>query len=119
MEIPNAVRVGDAVQILDTTGHHHMALVTAVWGTFYPGETWTEEEATNHLNSSQYYDDKPEQKAEQIATLIGSAHTIPCINVVYLSGDESKTDSYGRQLERDMTSVQHRSATTAPGRYWF
>jgi hypothetical protein len=44
----------------------------------------------------------------------------PCINVVYVSSDESKRDPYGQQLER-MSSLQHISATTnmpRPGRYW-
>ncbi len=41
----------------------------------------------------------------------------PCINVVYVSKDESKTDTYGRQIERD-TSVPHRSSQTAPGNWW-
>jgi len=41
----------------------------------------------------------------------------PCINIVYVSKDETKTDSYGRQIERD-TSVPHRSSQTAPGNWW-
>ncbi len=41
----------------------------------------------------------------------------PCINVVYVSKDETKTDTYGRQIERD-TSVPHRSSQTAPGNWW-
>ncbi len=41
----------------------------------------------------------------------------PCINVVYVSKDDAKTDSYGRQIERD-TSVPHRSSQTAPGNWW-
>lgn len=31
---------------------------------------------------------------------------IPCVNLVYVSLDESKTDPYGRQVERK-TSVPH------------
>ncbi len=46
---------------------------------------------------------------------------VPCINVVYISGDRSKTDSYGRQIERS-TSLQHLSqgpnGMPRPGRYW-
>lgn len=46
---------------------------------------------------------------------------IPCINVVYVSGEESKKDPFGRQLER-MSSLQHLvqgpSQMPRPGRYW-
>ncbi len=45
----------------------------------------------------------------------------PCINVVYVSGDDAETDPYGRQVKR-MTSVQHYSQgpdkMPRPGRYW-
>lgn len=40
-----------------------------------------------------------------------------CINVVFVSNDESKTDSYGRQIERQ-TSLSHRSVTPAHGQYF-
>lgn len=40
-----------------------------------------------------------------------------CINVVYLSSDETKRDSYGRQIEH-ATSVQKQSEFTAHGRYF-
>lgn len=46
---------------------------------------------------------------------------VPCINAVYISADEAKTDGYGRQLER-LSSLQHYSQgpdnMPAPGRYW-
>lgn len=44
----------------------------------------------------------------------------PCINVAYVSSDESKRDPYGQQLER-LSSLQHESATAnmpRPGRFW-
>lgn len=45
----------------------------------------------------------------------------PCINVVYVSGEEAKRDPFGRQLER-MSSLQHLtqgpSQMPRPGRYW-
>jgi hypothetical protein len=34
-----------------------------------------------------------------------------CINVVFVCGDESKTDAYGRQIERE-TSVSRYNATS-------
>lgn len=50
--------------------------------------------------------------------LVLAVHGPDCINVVYLSSDEAKRDSYGRQIERD-SSVQRKSDVTAPnGRYF-
>jgi len=43
---------------------------------------------------------------------------MPTVNVAFFSIDPSKTDQYGRQLERE-SSVPHKSNTDAPGRYWF
>jgi hypothetical protein len=42
----------------------------------------------------------------------------PSINVVYVTDDEAKTDSYGRQIERS-TSVVHQSNQAAHGMYWY
>jgi len=41
----------------------------------------------------------------------------PGCNVVFVSGDGSKTDPYGRQLER-ATSVVHKGKQPAHGNYW-
>ena len=40
-----------------------------------------------------------------------------CINLVLVSTDGDKQDTYGRQIERE-TSVQHVSATDVHGNYW-
>lgn len=46
----------------------------------------------------------------------------PCINVVYVSTDAGKSDSYGRQIERDLCSLQHLAEgpnqMPKPGRYY-
>lgn len=39
------------------------------------------------------------------------------VNVVCCSSDESKSDSYGRQIER-YTSIPHKESQAAPGNYW-
>ena len=41
----------------------------------------------------------------------------PSVNVVLVSLDSDKTDSYGRQIERD-SSVPHATAQPAMGNYW-
>jgi hypothetical protein len=85
-------RVSEGQEILygDHTGVEHDALCTAVWG-------WKQDEVG-------------------FATF-GEDDSPPCVNVVYVSKDESKTDDYGRQIERD-TSVPHRSAQPAHGNWW-
>lgn len=40
-----------------------------------------------------------------------------CVNFVFISGDENKKDSYGRQIEHK-TSMQHVSKAGAYGFYW-
>lgn len=46
---------------------------------------------------------------------------VPCINAVWVSGDDTKRDPYGRQLERT-SSLQHYSQgpnrMPTPGRFW-
>ncbi len=44
--------------------------------------------------------------------------TLPSLNLVVVSEDATKTDPYGRQLER-FTSVVHKSKQAAPGFYWY
>ena len=41
-----------------------------------------------------------------------------CVNVVYVSKDPNKRDTYGQQKEH-LSSCSHRDSTPAPGRYWF
>ena len=48
--------------------------------------------------------------------LVTAWHGTSCINVVYVSKDPQKTDSYGRQLDR-ATSVSHMSQN-AYGMFW-
>ncbi len=42
----------------------------------------------------------------------------PTINVLFVTGDASKRDQYGDQIER-YSSTSHKLNTTAPGRYWY
>ena len=39
------------------------------------------------------------------------------VNLVFVSGDSSRTDGCGRQTER-ATSVPHKQAAASPGYYW-
>lgn len=40
-----------------------------------------------------------------------------CINLVFVSGDETKRDSYGRQIER-RTSCSYKDLMNVHGYYW-
>lgn len=40
-----------------------------------------------------------------------------CINLVYVSEDDARTDTYGRQIERQSSCI-HRSLSQAHGNYW-
>ena len=48
---------------------------------------------------------------------VGSPDDDKSVNVVWVVGDESQTDSYGRQIAR-ATSVVNEARQAAPGLYW-
>lgn len=55
--------------------------------------------------------------AGQHNALVTAVWSQNCINVVIVSTDKNREDSYGRQIERE-TSVCHKSQTTVHGRYF-
>lgn len=83
------LEVGSNVIYTDEHFADHVALVTAIWGQ----PDWRE-----HCI-------EPNQAC------------VPCINLVYVSGDNTKDDPYGRQIERS-TSVVHASSQPAGGACW-
>ncbi len=42
----------------------------------------------------------------------------PCVNLSFVSGDESAQDQYGRQMIRDKTSISHYGQYVASGFFW-
>jgi hypothetical protein len=106
--------VGDHVRYVDEHGVPVEALVTCVHGRFFDGPTWTEEDVR-----ATYTRNDEAELAGLIERLVGQPvmAMIPCINVVYVSPDTAKRDPYGTQIER-ASSVQHKTQTTAHGRYW-
>lgn len=86
-------QVGEAVKVVTTDYVETFALVTAVHGTGY-------------------------------SMPVGDGETewrMPLINVVYVSPDARKSDSWGRQIERDLCSLGHKDGTKGmpkPGRYY-
>ena len=49
--------------------------------------------------------------------VVNAVWSPPMVNLVYVSSDESRTDVYGRQIER-ATSCTHKSKTQVHGMYW-
>lgn len=119
--------VGDAVIVYDEHRKRHDGLITAIHG-------WTTKEQRDQqiANTVAGYEtqmaeaESDEGKARIQEWIDGSKRTLEipfspsAINAVYLSSDESKSDPYGRQVER-LSSLQHKSGTTNmvnPGRYY-
>lgn len=116
------IKVGEHVTYVDEVAVPHQALVTAVHGEFYESDSWTQgdiDAMTERIATAGKYDeDRTKELKANYSTMLGKPHTIPSINVVYVSSDKSQTDSYGRQIVRQ-TSTVHQSGQTAHGRYWF
>src|SRR6266540_3437971 len=122
------VNVGEAVRVCDENRKWHDGLVTAIHG-------WTtEEQRSEHVDrqiaSYKRELDDPKSSDElkgrlhewiEAAERMRTAPMVPsCINVVYVSSNEDKTDPNGRQIER-LCSLQHESAVqnmTVPGRFY-
>lgn len=65
-----------------------------------------------------YVDEVAVEHEALVTAVFGNGqYGAPSVNVVYVSGDESQHDPYGRQIARQ-TSCVHRSQQAAPGRYW-
>jgi hypothetical protein len=108
------VKVGSHVVVVDSTAKHHDALVTAIHG--HMTKEAREKDVRSQMEKPDSYYAANTERAE---LFINGPHMIPSINAVYVTDDESKTDPYGRQIERKMTSVPHRSTQTAHGYYWY
>lgn len=52
-----------------------------------------------------------------VTAVWGNPDDNPSLNLVYVSADETKTDQYGRQIERK-TSIVHESRQGAHGNFW-
>ena len=63
------------------------------------------------------YADEYGEKVNALVTAVHGSGDSPSINLVFVTEDEAKVDSYGRQIDR-ATSVVHHSNQAAHGRYW-
>lgn len=89
MEKPREPKVGDAVIFFDTLRRECPALLTAVHGEVSGGPV----------------EGHPDQ----------SWHT-PCVNLVYVTPEEGKTDSWGRQTDHASSCVH--ACDQRVGYYW-
>jgi hypothetical protein len=58
-----------------------------------------------------------DSRGNPLDALVTAWHSETCINVVFVSSDELRRDNYGRQIEREPTSVCHVSQNPH-GNYW-
>lgn len=49
---------------------------------------------------------------------IAIADQMPCVNLLYVSGDENRQDNYGRQVERVSSAVHKSMNGGVHGNYW-
>lgn len=56
-------------------------------------------------------------KGREFNALVTVVYSKGCVNAVFVSGDESEQDSYGRQIKRTATCM-HKSMVPAHGNYW-
>ena len=90
------IKVGDPIEFVDQQGRSHAALVTEVHGTY-----------GHSCGTLPKHDEEGET--------VWGGH--PPINVLYVTKEEGKRDSWGAQIERS-SSVVHREHQGASGLYW-
>ena len=88
------LKVGEAVEFVDSVGQSHSALVTEVHGVY------------GHSCGTCKRQDGSDYDAGQ-----------PSVNLLWVSGDETKRDGHGRQIERE-SSVVFRDHQGAHGMFW-
>lgn len=87
-------KIGDVVIFFDQFGMEHNALLTNVFG---------------ERRITTFKEEGKETVTEQV--------TNPCVNVLLVSPDKQREDSYGRQIERQ-TSCSHYSSSSAWGNFY-
>jgi hypothetical protein len=91
MEKPREPKVGDAVIFFDELRRELNALITAVHGEVSGGPV----------------EGHPDQK-----------WYVPCINLVFVTPEKGKTDSWGRQTGHNSSCVHVSSYLQPVGNYW-
>jgi hypothetical protein len=100
-------RVGDVVIFHDGSGKARNALLKAVWD---QSRSVTDDEGNFVVDEKGVYVTEPSFASDDLTEL-------PCVNLVYVSGDPSREDGCGRQTQIE-TSVVHKSHQAVHGNYW-
>ena len=102
------LRIGQKVVYHDPRSRAHDALITAIHGgtpVEPPAEAFTTP------------DENGKFATEASTVLVPVAGWIPCVNLLWVSSDPKRQDSYGRQTERE-SSVVHATSSGVHGAYW-
>lgn len=102
-------RVRDVVVYHDGSGKEHNALLKAVWD---QSQSVTDDEGNLVTDEKGVYVTKPMFASDDLTEL-------PCVNLVYVSGDPDRQDNCGRQTQIE-TSVVHKDQGQGAvhGNYW-
>lgn len=95
---------GVPIIFVDPHGIHRNALVT-IWHCTDDREAWM---AAQQVNRDSWAKQEPPVQVPLNET---------CCNLVWVSSDAKRTDSYGQQIIRE-TSVVHKGSQPAHGNYW-
>lgn len=105
------LEIGDVVTFVDTRYRAHVALITAIhgnpWGALSKTKVDAEGKYVADANGFLISEELPETKGKHW----------PCINLLYVSSEESEQDQYGRQIKRE-ASVVHIASNTAGANCW-
>jgi hypothetical protein len=77
----------------------------------------TNERKAAQIGDAVVYVDAVGDEHQAVVTNVFGTTPASAINLVYVSGDESERDQYGRQIKRE-TSVVHQDSQSAHGRFW-
>jgi len=102
-------KIGQPVIYVDEMGRRHDALVTVWWAHKYVKDDPDSFDSFDHRTSSDATEHGRFMKEHSGAE--------PGCNLLFVSSDCAKHDSYGRQIERE-SSVTHKNASGMSGRYW-
>lgn len=97
------LEVGQFVRYCSEDRQWYDALITAMHG---------EPRTVRIIGGSSYMDGKLYEGEDY------DSPQYPCINLSFVSGDESAQDQYGRQMIRDKTSISHYGQYVASGFFW-
>lgn len=108
------LEIGNHVIFTDAKGRDHHALVQCIHDTVNEDGVWTTK--MPHAGEAPDRQEDPEKLEEFLNRPYRNNEFGPLINLVIVSGDERRQDSYGRQTEH-VTSLVHKS-DGVHGFYW-